>query len=102
MTLELCNEIIVLEAAAMLHDTDAEFPNIDFAHEAKNRHKYRGTGTKKYHGTVPQYFSTRYCPPLGIGSKKLKFETTSYRNSKNIYQSIQNKSKRFFIDNLKS
>ena len=51
-----CNGIIVLEAAAMLHDTDAEFAIIDSAHEAKSRRKYavpvpktddNGSGTKK-------------------------------------------------------
>ena len=56
ITLELCNGITVFEAAAMLHDTDAEFAVIDSALKTK---KYLvpsidGTGTKK----VPQYFST--------------------------------------------
>ena len=67
MTLELCNEIIVLKAAAMLPDIDEEFAIIGSAHEAKSRHKYRGTGT----GTkkVTRYFrlfNIRYCPPLYI------------------------------------
>ena len=39
MTQELCNGIIVLEAAAMLHDTDVEFAIIDSAHEAKSTRK---------------------------------------------------------------
>ena len=80
MTLELCNGIIVFEVAAMLHDTEAEFVIIDFAHEAKSRRKYRGTFFKKYRGTgnstkkyrgpvtvlkkVSRYFSIRYCSPL--------------------------------------
>ena len=41
MTQELCKEMIVLEAAAMLHDTDAEFAIIESTHEAKSRRKYR-------------------------------------------------------------
>ena len=41
MTVELCNGIIVLEAAAMLPDTDAEFAITDYAHEAKSRCKYQ-------------------------------------------------------------
>ena len=68
MTLDLCNGIIVPEAAAMLDDTELEI--IDAAHEVKSRRKiflkkYRGTGSgiKK----VPLYFSTRYSPPLGYG-----------------------------------
>ena len=56
--LELCNGIIVFEAAAMLHDTDAEIAAIDSALKTKKRRKYRGisNGTKK----VPRHFSTRY------------------------------------------
>ena len=62
MTLDLCNGIIVPEAAAMLDDTELEI--IDSAHEVKSRRKiflkkYRGTGSgiKKYscilvHGTA--------------------------------------------------
>ena len=34
LALELYNGIIVLEAVAMLHDTDAEFAIIDSAHQA--------------------------------------------------------------------
>ena len=60
MTLELCNGIIVLEEATMLHDTDAKFAIIDSAIKAKKGASTDGTGTKK----VPQYLSTRYCPPL--------------------------------------
>ena len=41
MTLELCSEIIVLKAAAMLHDSEAEFAILDSALEAKSRHKYK-------------------------------------------------------------
>ena len=51
MTLELCNGIIILKAAAMLHDTDMKFAIIDSAHKAKSRHKYHGTFFKKYDTT---------------------------------------------------
>ena len=37
MTQELCNGIIVLEAAAMLLDVNAQFGIIDSTHEAKSR-----------------------------------------------------------------
>ena len=43
MTLELCNEIIVLEAAAMLPDNDSEFSSSDSAHEAKTQRWNRDT-----------------------------------------------------------
>ena len=66
MTQELCKEMIVLEAAAMLHGTDAEFAIIESVHEAKSsasieyffknlpRYWYFGIGTilKKYHGIL--------------------------------------------------
>ena len=69
MTLELCSGIIVLEAAAMLHDNDAEFAIIGFAHEGKRKRKNQTlfkkstavlvlwypvpvTGLKKYRGTL--------------------------------------------------
>ena len=35
MTLKLCSGIIVLEAAAILHDSDAEFATIDFVYKAQ-------------------------------------------------------------------
>ena len=81
MTLNICRETIFLEAAAILHDNDAEFVIIKSTQEAKNGRKnrilfkYRGTCTsvpifKNYrwfdNGTkrVPRYFSARCCLPL--------------------------------------
>ena len=62
MTLELSSGIIVFEAAAMFHDTDAKFAIIDSAHEAKSRRKYKllfkkstvisVMTLKKYRGTL--------------------------------------------------
>ena len=39
MTLELCNGIIIFEAAAILHDTDTKFAVIDSALSAKKKDK---------------------------------------------------------------
>ena len=36
MTLKLCSVVIVLEAAAMLHNNDAEFAIVDSAHKVKS------------------------------------------------------------------
>ena len=49
MTLKLRNGIIVFEAAAILHDIDAEFAVIDSVLKAKKKTKYRGT---LVHGTA--------------------------------------------------
>ena len=57
MSLELCNKIIALEVAAMLHDTDAEFANNDSARKAKSRCKYRLLFKKS---TAVCYFGTKY------------------------------------------
>ena len=75
MTLELCNGIIVFEAAAMLHDTDAEFVVIDSAFKTKKGKStavlYKkntavpllgtGNGTKKYCGTLVRG-TAHHCP----------------------------------------
>ena len=99
--LKLCSGIIVLEAAAMLHDSDAEFTIIDSVHKAKSRRKYQivfkkstairvfryqffkkpmvlVTVLKKYRGTLA---STRHCPPLHFS---LDFEFCAHLLSTNM------------------
>ena len=69
--LKLCSGIIVLEAAAMLHDSDAEFTIIDSVHKAKSRRKYQIVFKKKYRHTgisVPIFQKTN---GTGNGTKKV-------------------------------
>ena len=89
MTLELCNGIIVFEAAAMLHDTDAEFEVIDSA--LKERRKYRGTGIWYQVPTVPVTVLKKYRGTLVHSTAHHWLYKQNAKNQKSIFRCGPNK-----------